>query len=63
MQQTIERGRKGEIPDPGNNGLLLTSEVDGLDLRAADLVTLSACRTALGESMTGGSGALRRRSM
>jgi CHAT domain-containing protein len=37
-------------PDPTNDGSLRTAEIQGLDLRRADLVTLSACETARGVS-------------
>ena len=37
-------------PDAGSDGIVYAYETIGLDLRGLDLVTLSACETALGRS-------------
>jgi len=52
-QRTIEKWRKGEVPEPDNDGILMAAEVVDLDLRGTDLVTLSACSTATGEALSG----------
>lgn len=53
-QDTVESWRQGETPDPENDGILLAAEIGDLDLRGTDLVTLSACQTAMGETSPGG---------
>lgn len=52
-QTTVDRWRRGETPDPEDDGILLATEVGDLDLRGTELVTLSACQTAMGEAVPG----------
>ncbi|MDF1814904.1 MAG: CHAT domain-containing protein [Verrucomicrobiales bacterium] len=52
-QATVESYRRGEGPDPMADGILLAEEAGSLDLRATELVTLSACRTAVGRTEPG----------
>jgi CHAT domain-containing protein/tetratricopeptide (TPR) repeat protein len=50
---TLRTWKKGEVPPPANDGILMAAEVTGLDLSAAELVTFSACETARGEPCNG----------
>lgn len=52
-QNTLDAWARGEIPDPNNDGLLLAAEVAELNLDGTELVTLSACKTALGDIVSG----------
>ncbi len=47
-QGTVERLRRGIKPDPDNDDILFAEEAGELDLRGTELVTLSACQTAVG---------------
>jgi CHAT domain-containing protein len=51
---TAEQVASGQIPD---DGILTAEEVASLDMRGAELVTLSACDTGLGE-LTAGQGVM-----
>lgn len=52
-QSTFNLWRKGEVPPPSRDGVLLAAEANLLNLNGTDLVVLSACETAVGESLDG----------
>lgn len=52
-QVTLESWNGGQIPDPGNDGILFASEVSRLDLTGTETVVLSACETAVGKALSG----------
>lgn len=52
-QSTLESWSAGSIPSPGNDGILLASEVSRLDLSGTEAVVLSACETAVGKALSG----------
>ncbi|MDF1823467.1 MAG: CHAT domain-containing protein [Verrucomicrobiales bacterium] len=52
-QSTLESWNRGQIPAPGNDGILFASEVAQLDLSNTELVVLSACETAVGKALSG----------
>ena len=52
-QNTIRAWARGEVPNPDNDGILLAAEVGDLNLLGTELVTLSACKTALGDVVSG----------
>lgn len=52
-QESVESYRRGDSLDPRQDGILLAEEGGQLDLRATELVTLSACRTAVGQAEPG----------
>jgi CHAT domain-containing protein len=52
-QVTLEAWKRGEVPDPDNDGILMAQEVGLLDLQNTWLVTLSACDTGIGEARAG----------
>ncbi len=52
-QSTLESWNRGQIPSPGNDGILFASEVSLLDLSDTEIVVLSACETAVGKVLSG----------
>ncbi len=52
-QSTFNLWKNGQIPPPASDGILLAAELTGVDLRGTDLVVLSACETAAGDSLDG----------
>lgn len=52
-QSTLESWNRGQIPSPGNDGILFASEVSQLDLSNTEIVVLSACETAVGKALSG----------
>lgn len=53
-QTTIRLWQQGRIPPRAEDGLLMADEAAMLNLDGTYLVTLSACETGLGESLSGG---------
>ncbi len=51
--ETLVAWRRGEQPDPADDGLLTAEEISTLNLQDTWLVTLSACDTGVGASRTG----------
>jgi len=51
--RTLDAWKRGEIPDPANDGILTAQEVATLDLHNTWLVTLSACDSGIGEAAAG----------
>lgn len=52
-QDTLDAWKRGDVPDPGNDGIVTAEEVGGLKLGETKLVVLSACDTGVGESRSG----------
>lgn len=52
-QGTLDAWRQGRVPDLGADGILFAAEVAQLDLSGTELAVLSACDTALGETLSG----------
>jgi len=52
-QLTLDAWRRGETPDPENDGILMAQEVRSMDLKKTWLVVLSACDTGIGEARSG----------
>ncbi len=50
---TLRGWEKGEVTPPANDGILMASEITGLDMSAAELLVLSACDTVRGEARNG----------
>jgi CHAT domain-containing protein len=52
-QLTLDAWKRGETPDPENDGILMAQEVGTMDLKETWLVVLSACDTGVGEARAG----------
>lgn len=52
-QSTLQHWSNNTIPDPPADGVLTASEIAMLDLSGTNLVTLSACDTAVGDTFDG----------
>ena len=52
-QLTLDAWKRGETPDPENDGILMAQEVGTMDLKGTWLVVLSACDTGVGEARAG----------
>jgi CHAT domain-containing protein/tetratricopeptide (TPR) repeat protein len=52
-QDTIESWRKGTVPTSSQDGIFTALDAAGLNLRGTQLVTLSACDSAVGEIRPG----------
>lgn len=52
-QSTFNLWKSGEVPPPSLDGVLMAAEMSRLNLNGTDLVVLSACETAAGDSLDG----------
>ena len=52
-QSTAREWSRNRTPDPEADGILMASEIAELNLTNTQLVTLSACDTAMGETISG----------
>ena len=52
-QLTLNAWKRGETPDPENDGILMAQEVGTMDLKNTWMVVLSACDTGVGEARAG----------
>ena len=52
-RDTVDAWSRGVVPDPSRDGILMANEAAELNLEGTQLVTLSACDTASGESTNG----------
>jgi len=52
-QLTLDAWKRGETPNPENDGILMAQEVGTMDLKGTWLVVLSACDTGDGEARAG----------
>jgi CHAT domain-containing protein len=52
-QSTLDAWKRGGVPDPDNDGILMAQEVGVMDLKNTWLVVLSACDTGLGQIQAG----------
>lgn len=52
-QLTLDAWKRGETPDPENDGILMAQEVGTMNLKETWLVVLSACDTGVGEARAG----------
>jgi CHAT domain-containing protein len=49
----LDAWKRGEVPDPENDGILMAQEVGLMNLKDTWLVVLSACDTGVGEAQAG----------
>jgi len=52
-QLTLDAWKRGETPDPEDDGILMAQEVGTMNLKETWLVVLSACDTGVGEARAG----------